>query len=536
MATSTDGLYACSACWEAIPRQRARISCQQCADCNLCSNCYVIDYFFPPHAKSHSITVVKESGILDTSNFSLAPPNRCLDESLRRASEIPTANWGALWDVMKAPLVKLERRSSKPVTRIQTPVEQDPHSGTCFPFSQIPSAPLSPPLSDHKERGSIEFPVPKDPRPDKWEPFFGDDSAPTSTFISLMVSIFSCLDDKQTGYLTPEIYANFLEMQGYPLPANIWKMAWKKAAGACSKDVADLELGLYFSQRDISHTLIARPTEDNANKAILFNKPVNSDLVKGDPIKVDHNMPLLSRQGFIDICTFEYLKDPAIAHQYLMNALQELGVWKELGDLPRSVLPSSPRIPSFQSSRETDTENNNLTDEFEEGLKSARSDRTRFESCDSNMSCLGDMNNSTFCIPEEITFNELPEPSPESLEKNTYHEIQINDPGSFVTLRPQSRIQARKGLVLRTNDIQRDSPSLTSPISTTRTPQRKKVETLIETYERAKSNIPLAEDRPSYRETLLSPKQIPKPMASPTSFTFPKEFHPLQMRPSSMVV
>ena len=63
-------------------------------------------------------------------------------------------------------------------------------------------------------------------------------------------------------------------------------------------------------------------------------------------MRFNANMPMISRQGFMDVCAIEYLRDPDSAHEYLRKAVGEYGVWKELGDMPRSVLPekSIPKI------------------------------------------------------------------------------------------------------------------------------------------------------------------------------------------------
>jgi len=63
-------------------------------------------------------------------------------------------------------------------------------------------------------------------------------------------------------------------------------------------------------------------------------------------MRFNANMPMISRQGFIDVCAIEYLKDPSSAHEYLRKAVGEYGVWKELVEMPRDVLPekSIPKV------------------------------------------------------------------------------------------------------------------------------------------------------------------------------------------------
>ncbi|TQS35764.1 hypothetical protein Golomagni_03805 [Golovinomyces magnicellulatus] len=347
-------LYSCNGCGELIKKQRARISCNVCVDFNLCSNCYVINYFSKPHTKSHASTIIRESGQITCNKvksnqtpFLETPENISvpLVEKQRKYSEIPTANWGALWNVMKAPLVKRDV-TSKNLDKVEASDFQQVRlrNNSTSPLPISPGLTF-PQLAVEGQTQDVESPGPTYFCPDQWAPFFGDNNSPSSIFVALMSSIFNRLDEKRTGYLTPETYSGFLDIQGYPLQANKWKMAFTKAAGASSKDIADLELGLYFSQHSISHILIARPTEPIETKA--YSKKLSNSAIS-------ENMPLLSRQGFIDICAHDYLKDPSLAYQYLINVLQELKVWKELGDLPRSTLPRSPRIQNSPCQLETE--------------------------------------------------------------------------------------------------------------------------------------------------------------------------------------
>jgi hypothetical protein len=66
-----------------------------------------------------------------------------------------------------------------------------------------------------------------------------------------------------------------------------------------------------------------------------------------ESIRFSANMPMLSRQGFIDLSALEYLRDPGAGYKYLRHGVEVLGIWKELGiPMPRSVLPemSIPKV------------------------------------------------------------------------------------------------------------------------------------------------------------------------------------------------
>ncbi|KAK0107436.1 hypothetical protein ONS96_003253 [Cadophora gregata f. sp. sojae] len=286
------------------------------------------------------------------------------------------ANWGALWNIMKAPLEKkgmLSRKGSEndndkakagafepvDVTGISKSAVTENESKT---EGSSPSGeavlPPSPPKSIRRgvERvDSQAATTPSYPQPEKWEALFEEDATPAPIFIALMSTIFSRLDPEHTGFLSPETYSKFLETQGC-VESNIWKIALDREEGEHSKEVADLELSLYFSDLVISHYLSVRihetaepPTE--RPQSAVEGKIRNS-------MRFNANMPMISRQGFIDVCSIEYLKDPDSAYVWLGKAVKEYGVWSELGEMPRSVLPEKaiPRLSRKKSENETQTE------------------------------------------------------------------------------------------------------------------------------------------------------------------------------------
>jgi hypothetical protein len=51
-------------------------------------------------------------------------------------------------------------------------------------------------------------------------------------------------------------------------------------------------------------------------------------------------MPMLSMRGFIDITVIEVLGEPTLGWQKLNNVKNEYGVWLDLGDIPRSMIPA----------------------------------------------------------------------------------------------------------------------------------------------------------------------------------------------------
>lgn len=118
----------------------------------------------------------------------------------------------------------------------------------------------------------------------------------------------------------------------------IGRYAYESDGGEQSKDVADLELGLYYADLNISHTLMIRPKDSTPKHSLDEPSSAVEERIK-DSLRFSANMPMLSRQGFIDLGAIEYLREPTKGHKYLILVITKYGIWTELGDMPRSVLP-----------------------------------------------------------------------------------------------------------------------------------------------------------------------------------------------------
>jgi len=139
--------------------------------------------------------------------------------------EVPTANWGALWSVLKAPLEKKDKKGEKASVDTSAkdvqPLEiKDAHPSSMQSDRNGPELPPSPPKSVYQ---GLESQAPSYPQPASWQPFFEADSTPTPIFIAFMSTVFSHLDPHHRGALTPEIYSDFLDSQGYELGSNVCK-------------------------------------------------------------------------------------------------------------------------------------------------------------------------------------------------------------------------------------------------------------------------------------------------------------------------
>ncbi|KAN0099025.1 hypothetical protein V8E51_014688 [Hyaloscypha variabilis] len=319
MGDSTKDLYTCDSCSSAIPTDRARVSCHSCANYHLCTNCFVIKEFSTPHLESHSTMVFKVSG------FVVPPPpgfNR------RPSPPLPPRTNSTTSTKQPNRLVDLASKNQGSDLTLITEPPQDS-------FETIPRQQL--------ER--IDSTAPSYPRPTNWEPLLSPSGVPTPIFVAFMSTVFSHLDPLHTGYLTPEVYAGFLDVQGCLLSGNVWKSAQQKEKEKvkASLDVADLELGRYFLDHGIPHTLASRHKHKHKSSSLSLSpqKPLSAveERIK-ESLRFRANMPLLTRQGFIDLARREYLANPEARWVCVKRLRVDYGIWNELEEIPRSVLPA----------------------------------------------------------------------------------------------------------------------------------------------------------------------------------------------------
>lgn len=127
------------------------------------------------------------------------------------------------------------------------------------------------------------------------------------------------------------------------------------------KDLADIEFGNYLAEMSISHELRARPEQDS-NAATKEPKKTEENALD-DSRAYNPKMPMLTKQGFLDLSAIEYLVNPDKALDYLRNALEEYKIWKELGEMPRIVLPNNSLPKASQiKSKATQEENSGCED------------------------------------------------------------------------------------------------------------------------------------------------------------------------------
>ncbi|KAJ7739433.1 hypothetical protein DFH07DRAFT_983623 [Mycena maculata] len=181
-----------------------------------------------------------------------------------------------------------------------------------------------------------------------WGHFFAEDMSPTPVFTHLMDAIFTYLDTKCAGTLTPEIYSRFLINQGYVRQENTWSTNLVPSLGQTKEETADAALRRSFDLFSIEYTPGHRPRKttpyaadsDSVVKRQL--KSFGSTVTRAiKPSVVCGIMPLLTRKGFIDITAIEALCNPTRHFGNLVRILKmyDLPGMRTWGDLPRGVLP-----------------------------------------------------------------------------------------------------------------------------------------------------------------------------------------------------
>ncbi|KAA8564712.1 hypothetical protein MFRU_013g02270 [Monilinia fructicola] len=348
-------LYECDGCTEPIRPDKARIQCHICTDYNLCANCFVIQNVSRSHINNHPTSIYKTSGTttpavpppMPPRPVPLLPPRKdTLNGTPPKKVELPTANWGALWDIVKprpkpAKATPSQKGSgSGELISISPPNNEDPYSysnhSRNLSFSDSPITKLRPDLPPIPGKIELEaFTNPyasmAPPVPAEWSPFFQADGTQNAIFVDLMTTIFLHLDVENTDSLSPEVYSAFLEMQGVPMEDNIWQKTLFAEGGVLNQEIADLELGIFYKNHEIQHTLAVRHA---AHLPPPSPSPTAGERIRRS-ISLGANMPMLSRQGFIDVMGMELLRDPDEGHRRLGGVVRDYEVWRELGEVPR---------------------------------------------------------------------------------------------------------------------------------------------------------------------------------------------------------
>ncbi|KAJ7253753.1 hypothetical protein B0H12DRAFT_1323623, partial [Mycena haematopus] len=141
--------------------------------------------------------------------------------------------------------------SEEGVSSYTMPPRDEPLQSTPTPTSVAPAAlPGTPP-----------------PSPSGWGPFFDGDMSPMPVFRELMDAIFTYLDTRNTGNLTPEVYSRFLINQGYVGKQNIWHSYLVASMGKTKEESADAALKRAFDLFNVQYILRPRAREPTSPPA-----------------------------------------------------------------------------------------------------------------------------------------------------------------------------------------------------------------------------------------------------------------------------
>ncbi|KAL4912393.1 hypothetical protein BDW62DRAFT_194659 [Aspergillus aurantiobrunneus] len=339
-------LYKCSSCDGPIQATRARLSCASCTPrMTLCANCYVVQDYPPQHQDdaSHSILLHRHSGFLPVPPPPppRAQPVRSLSTSYGPPRRRPVS--AANNDVPP-------RKPPRPTKSETTEAEEVED----VPVTPPPSRPLDPPQQNTEQHSRQQS------QPTSWSPFLNGDMKPSPSFIRLVEELFHHLDPQHTGYLSPEVYSEYLEACGAPDNHNIWRYSHTKNAEH-GYDIADRELTDHFTAYSVDFTLRPRtPSSTPMSSALdplsyLPATPRNA-LARFMPASTavsGNQKPMLSLRGFTDLALCSVLLNPSTAWGQLNRAMQvfRIPVWTECGDIPRGMLPLGPYQPEVERVR-----------------------------------------------------------------------------------------------------------------------------------------------------------------------------------------
>ncbi|KAI9372956.1 hypothetical protein BJX61DRAFT_552506 [Aspergillus egyptiacus] len=327
-------LFKCTLCDESIPPTKPRLSCASCLPrMTLCANCHLVGHYPPQHQDdaSHEVSLHKYSGYLPVPP---PPPPRPAPARSLSISIPPTRK-----PTRAAPYSEVPPR--KPPRPGQQPAQNESNDDS----APVPGPPEETPQTE------------PDPQPQRaptgWTPLLNEDRRPSASFLRLADELFARLDPQHTGYLSPEVYSDYLDACGAPMHHNIWKSTLSQTP-LNSHDTADRDLTDHFTSFGVDFTLHPRrrshswSTTSRLNPLSYFS-PSRITM----PSLSGGQKPMLSRRGWTDLTVCGMLINPSGAWAQLSRVMQQwrLPVWTEWGDLPREMLPLAPYGPEVERVR-----------------------------------------------------------------------------------------------------------------------------------------------------------------------------------------
>ncbi|KAF5327532.1 hypothetical protein D9619_004367 [Psilocybe cf. subviscida] len=283
MVAPSSPAFNCDSCQQLIAHHNPRGRCTICPDYDLCANCLLGERFTNGHTINHQMQVFKQSG-----------------------------------------------GSGHPIL---------PASGSTVPTPGVP-----PPAFPQDPLASARQPLPTM----GWQPFFLNDMSPSPTFLTLMNDLFTYFDPANNGNLEPEALSRFLIDMGQPANEDAWTSGLQESFGCSKESNGDKALKNVFDLFSIEHVLLQRtrpvikPAGGSGGGGLGFGRSLRNALSP----QVSHQgpMPAITRKGFIEFFTINFLTEPSEQWACLSRALRkyQLPKYAGWGELPRSVLPAMP--------------------------------------------------------------------------------------------------------------------------------------------------------------------------------------------------
>ncbi|KAL4754329.1 hypothetical protein BDW72DRAFT_200810 [Aspergillus terricola var. indicus] len=332
-------LYKCTSCNETIQSTRPRLSCASCSPrMTLCANCYVVGIYPSQHQddESHSLSLHIQSGFLPVPP---PPPPRIqlVSRSLSaygppRRRPIPTTNTYS--DVPP----HMPPRPTKSETETRSEVEDlERRPPKSFPPRVLESEQQQIPDQEPPEYSEKPLPTARG-----WTPLLTEEMKPSLSFTRMMEELFQHLDSQHTGFLSPEVYSQYIEACGAPPNHNIYR-----------------ELADHFTAYSVDFTLRPRTPHSTSSPInplsyLPFSqRAIPSRFMPQVPSMSGGQKPMLSLRGFTDLSLISVLLNPSPAWAQLSRVIKayRIPVWLEWGDLPRDMLPLGPYQPEVERVR-----------------------------------------------------------------------------------------------------------------------------------------------------------------------------------------
>ncbi|KAL4950632.1 hypothetical protein BDW69DRAFT_171659 [Aspergillus filifer] len=358
-------LYKCTSCNELIQTTKARLTCASCAPrLTLCANCYVVQDFPEQHLTdgdvAHEVELHRHSGFLPA-----PPPPPPRQQPVRSTSTSYAPSYGT---PRRRPTVAgysdvPPRKPPRPVRLETTNESEEVDTEATTPLPSRPSGSSQENFEQHSQRTEQNYQQQPHSTVSGWQTLLDENMRPSSSFTRMVEELFYHLDPPRAGFLSPEVYSEYLDVCGAPYDHNIWKASHAKSANMHGYDMADRELTDHFTSYSVDFALRPRTPPSTPVKSPLdplsylpasqrntLSRFMPSSSV---PTLSGGQKPMISLRGFSDLTLISILLNPSAAWSQLNRVIQAFQIpsYREWGDLPRNALPLAPHQPEVERVR-----------------------------------------------------------------------------------------------------------------------------------------------------------------------------------------